>query len=182
MKKYFIVASILLLAASCSKQPGSVVTYPTPTPTAVATPSPTPTATSTILSLPLTYNNSDYGFKFSLPADWQGFTTLTQTWTGTPLQGSQYKATITGPEILIRNPNWTSANPYEDIPVMVFTPAEWTEIQKETLAVSAAPIPPSELGQNAKYVFALPARYDFDYKTGYQEVEQIMASNPLMGY
>ena len=181
MKKYFILASMLFLAASCSKQPATVINYPAPTPTQAAMATPTPTATSSPSSA-VVYNNTQYGFTFSLPADWQGFTTVSETWTGNPLAGSQYTSNITGPEILIRNPNWTAQNPYEDIPVMVFTPAEWAEIQKETLGVSAAPIPPSELGQNAKYVFALPPRYDFDYKTGYQEVEQIIASNPLNGY
>ena len=65
---------------------------------------------------------------------------------------------------------------------MVFTPDEWNDIQKENLSVSAAPIPPSELGQNTKYVFALPARYDYDFSTGYQEVEQIMQNSPLKAY
>jgi hypothetical protein len=132
--------------------------------------------------LPIKYDNKQYGFVFSLPADWQGFTTYSKTWTGTPLEGSQYTKNITGPEIYIRNPNWTTKNPYEDIPVMVFTLAEWNEVQQEKLGASAAPFPPSQLGQNAKYVFALPPRYDYDFRTGYKEVEQIMQNNPLMGY
>ena len=65
---------------------------------------------------------------------------------------------------------------------MVFTPDEWAEIQQEKLAVSAAPIPPSELGQNQNYVFALPPRYDYDFRTGFEEVEKIMQSNPLKAY
>jgi hypothetical protein len=131
--------------------------------------------------LSVKYNNTQYGFTFSLPADWKGYSVYTKQWTGNPLPGSSYAQNISGPEIYIRNPNWTAQNAYEDIPVMVFTPAEWAEIQKQTLAVSAAPIGPTELGSNQNYVFALPPRYDYDYKTGWQEVEKIMASNPLSG-
>jgi hypothetical protein len=132
--------------------------------------------------LPIKYNNTQYGFIFSLPADWQAYSVYTKQWTGNPLAGSDYAKAINGPEIYIRNPNWTAQNPYEDIPIMVFTPAEWNEVQKETLAVSAAPIGPTELGSNQNYVFALPPRFDYDYRTGYQEVEKIMQSSPLQGY
>ncbi len=142
----------------------------------------TPLPAFSAQSLSVKYNNKQYGFIFSLPADWMGFSTYTKTWTGNPLPGSQYKTTISGPEIYIRNPNWTTQQPHEDIPIMVFTLDEWNEIQKETLAVSAAPIPPSKLGSNKIYVFALPARYDYDFSIGYQEVEKITQSNPLQGY
>ena len=65
---------------------------------------------------------------------------------------------------------------------MIFTPAQWKLIEDEKLSVSAAPIGPSELGHNAKYVFALPARYNFAFPTGYEEVEQIIASHPLHAF
>ena len=38
---------------------------------------------------------------------------------------------------------------------------------------------PKELGRNSKYVFALPARYNFAFPTGFEEVEDILAGNPL---
>ena len=57
---------------------------------------------------------------------------------------------------------------------MVFTPEQWNLIQKEELAVSAAPIGPSELGQNAKYIFALPARYNYAFPVGFEEVQTII--------
>ena len=147
--------------------------------TAATTPA---TATPTSLSLPIKYNNSQYGFTFSLPADWQGYTVFTKQWTGYPLTTSGIAQTISGSEIYIRNPNWTAQNPYEDIPVMVFTLDEWSQVQQEKISVSAAPFGPSELGHNQQYVFALPPRYDYDYRTGYQEVEKIMQSNPLQGW
>ena len=84
--------------------------------------------------------------------------------------------------ITIRNPQWTPANPTQDIPIMIFTPSEWSAVASETLAVGAAPIPPSELGANANYVFALPARYNYAFPSGWQEVQSIMQSDPLQAF
>jgi hypothetical protein len=64
---------------------------------------------------------------------------------------------------------------------MVFTPAQWRSLQRDEFHVSAAPIGPSELGRNRRYVFALPPRFDFAYPTGYEEVEQILSGKPLHG-
>jgi hypothetical protein len=58
---------------------------------------------------------------------------------------------------------------------MIFTLQQW----KEDLVVSAAPIGPSELGRNSRYVFALPARYNYAYPDGYKEVEEIIEKKPL---
>ena len=62
---------------------------------------------------------------------------------------------------------------------MIFTKAQWKAIKAEKVAVSAAPIPPSKLGENSKYVFALPARYNFAFPAGYEEVDKIMEGKPL---
>ena len=62
---------------------------------------------------------------------------------------------------------------------MVFTIGQWDSLIREEYAVSPAPIPPSELGRNSQFVFALPARYNYAFPTGYQEVEQILQDNPL---
>jgi hypothetical protein len=45
--------------------------------------------------------------------------------------------------------------------------------------VSAAPIPPSELGRNSSYVFALPARYNFAFLPGYEAVDKLLQGKPL---
>jgi hypothetical protein len=140
-------------------------------------------STSTPLSLPVKYDNTEYGFVFSLSTGWQGYSVYTKQWAGCSLNGTEdCSKAIKGPEIFIRNPNWSEQNPYEDIPVMVFTIDQWNQIQQDKLSVSAAPFPPSELGRNQKYVFALPSRYDYDFKTGFEEVEKIMQSNPLRAY
>lgn len=123
------------------------------------------------------YLNSDYGFSFFLPDSWQDYTIVTDTWAGLPPGGDQ--AVERGPLISIRHPGWTSANPRQDIPIMILTLDQWQALNDEKFHIGAAPIGPSELGRNNKYVFALPARYNYAYPTGYEEVEQILTGNPL---
>ena len=62
---------------------------------------------------------------------------------------------------------------------MVFTHEQWGRMQQGEFHIGAAPINPSELGRNNAYVFALPARYNFAFPTGYEEVEEILQNNPL---
>ena len=138
----------------------------------------TPSTTTTI-----EYQNTEYGFTVALPQSWKGFSVVTDTWKGTVVNGSQGDvATEQGPLINIRHPLWTTTTPRQDIPVMVFTLAQWEKVQQEKLSVSAAPIPPRELGRNATYVFALPARYNFAFLPGNEEVEQIINSNALRAH
>ena len=131
------------------------------------------------------YRNTDYGFTFSLPESWQGYSLVTEQWEGFPNNTNgpnQGDAPVHGPEILIRHPEWTASNPRQNIPIMVFTLAQWALVQQEKLSVGAAPIPPTELGRNATYVFALPARYNYAFPTGYEEVEKILEGTPLQGF
>lgn len=129
------------------------------------------------------YRNTKYGFDFTLPKSWSGYTIVTESWQGRSLEGSTSgQVTETGQKLLIRHPQWTKEKPREDIPVMVFTIAQWQLVSEEKISLGAAPIGPTELGRNSKYVFALPARYNFDSLTGYQEVEQIMEKNPLKAF
>jgi hypothetical protein len=130
------------------------------------------------------YRNADYGFTFSLPESFDGYSIVTQQWEGFPNHtngAGSGDAPVYGPLILIRHPQWTRSNPRQDIPIMVFTLAEWDQAQQAELSVGAAPIPPSELGRNATYVFALPARYNYAFPTGYEEVAKILEGHPLYG-
>jgi len=122
------------------------------------------------------YQNNEYGFVFSLPLSWQNYSIVIEKWNGQMLDS---QAKLTGPKILIRHPEWTAKNMRQDIPIMIFTSDQWKLVEQEKIAVSAAPIGPTELGHNDKYVFALPARYNFAFLPGFEEVEQIMQSNPL---
>ncbi len=123
------------------------------------------------------YRNTQYGFSFSLPQGWKDYSIVTDDWGGWATKGSQ-KVIETGP-IIIRHPQWTSENPRQDIPIMVFTLRQWDALQQDEFHIGPAPIGPTELGRNAKYVFALPARYNYAFPKGYEEVEKILESNPL---
>lgn len=177
----------------------------TSSPTTPATSSTTTAATDTASSLATTttgvsttsttaqsaasveYRNTEYGFTFSLPAGWKGYSIVAEKWEGFPIDTGSISSSTTsngvyGPEILIRHPEWTAANPRQDIPIMVFTLAQWDLVQQAQLVVGAAPVAPSELGRNANYVFALPARYNYAFPTGYQEVEKILEGKPLHAF
>ena len=119
------------------------------------------------------YSNIQYGFSVSLPLGWKGYSIVSKNWEGNIID-TQNNSNIKGPEILIRHPLWTSENTRQDIPIMIFTYEQWDLVRQEKLAIGAAPIGPSELGRNTNYVFALPARYNFAYQTGFEEVEKII--------
>jgi hypothetical protein len=197
--KYGVAVCVFLLPAwitGCAKTAAPSTTLP-PTVTAVTTVAPTtvsaaPTTTSvsttTTISTPTTsteYRNEEYGFTVSLPVSWKGYSIVTQQWEGFPIDASgadSSSSPVYGPLILIRHPQWTSKNPRQDIPIMVFTLAEWDLVQQAKLGVGAAPLPPSELGRNATFVFALPARYNYAFPTGYAEVAKILEGKPLKAF
>ena len=128
---------------------------------------------------PITYTNAEYGFTFSLPASWKGYSILENEWNGT---SDTNKPVTKGTTVVIRHPKWTSSLHHEDIPVMVFTKAQWDSYVAGDFFTSAAPFNASELGRNNSFVFALPPRWDYDYSLGYQEAENIIKSNPLHPY
>lgn len=135
---------------------------------------------STVKNEEVIYKNTDYGFEFSLPQSWKGYTIITDHWEGESMTGAEeQKADETGPLISIRHPEWSKEAPRQDIPIMVFTLSQWDRLQKDEFHIGAAPINPSELDRNSKYVFALPARYNFAYLTGYEEVEDILNGKSL---
>src|ERR1700733_8152263 len=146
-----------------------------------ATTNPTPPVS--VVATTTTYTNNTYGFSFTLPLSWVGYSIVTTTWQGESLDANgQNQASESGPEISIRNPNWTTATPTQDIPIMVFTIAEWNALQNNQFHIGAAPINPSELGQNNTYVFGLPARYNYAFPADYQEVDQIIQGNNFHGF
>lgn len=130
----------------------------------------------------INYKNMQYGFNFTLPASWTSYTTVPTTWTGVNSTDTGEKTVATGPIVSIRHPLWTVAVPRQDIPIMVFTIAQWNDLQADKFHIGAAPIGPSELGRNTKYVFALPARYNFAYPVGYEEVDAILQTKPLSAF
>jgi hypothetical protein len=131
---------------------------------------PTQTATST------EYKNSLYGFKVALPKSWEGFEVIGDIWEGYSLTdgGQSQKITETGPYFYIRHPKWTEDEPRQDIPVMVFTFAQWSDLENDIFHIGAAPFGPTELTRNKTYIFALPARYNYAFPTGFEEVQDLI--------
>jgi hypothetical protein len=181
-----VLTLILLLVAGCSSlnKPsnpvsGSESQEPAATSSHLNT---NPSAPDSSVSLPaesesIVYKNTQYGFNFTLPAGWKGYSIITGSWDGNDVKSG--KITENGPMISIRHPQWTSQNPRQDIPIMVFTLDQWDSLQKGIFHIGAAPIGPGELGRNDSYVFALPARYNYSFPTGYEEVEKILENHPL---
>lgn len=153
---------------------------PSEAPSPSEVPALAPSAAPSGGAVSVSYENDTYGFTFALPADWKNYSVLTDQWEGLSSAGNEgEKVTETGPKIILRDPRWTKKVPRQDIPIMVFTLAQWNDLQQENFHIGAAPIGPSELGRNNKYVFALPARYNFAFPDGYEEVETILSNAPL---
>jgi hypothetical protein len=129
----------------------------------------------------LKYVNKEYGFTFSLPATWKGYSTVKNTWSGT--DSSDGQVSEGGPEITIVNPRSTSEKPYQDIVIMVFSHAQWDSLQQAKFSIGAAAVGPGEIGRNRRYVFALPPRLiDTDNMYGWREVWKLLQSNPLHAF
>jgi hypothetical protein len=128
-------------------------------------------------STSIVYSNDQYGFQVKLPDSWQGYTVVAGTRDIFNIDSGDINGTA--PTISIRHPLWTQAVPRQDIPVDIYTLAQWAGIISEKYAVSAAPIPPSELARNDKYVFALPARYNYAFPAGFEEVQAIIDSHAV---
>lgn len=159
--------ALLFLVACAAMQPAD----------SVAQSAPTQAPKVASLQTTIIYRNDLHGFCFVLPESWNGYSIVSEQWSGTILSSGQ---AVHGPQLLIRNPKWTEAAPYQDIPIMIFTPAEWQRVRAATMAVSAAPIGPEKLGQNSQYVFALPPRWiGFTDTLGQDELNAWMQQNRL---
>ena len=172
------IETTAVTTAAATAATTAVTTAATTAITTAATTASTETeTTSTQEQQQIIYTNTQYGFSFSLPLSWEGYSIVTTKWEGNPA-GSD-SVIEQGPIVSIRNPKWTSANPYQDIPIMIFTLAQWNSLQQDKFHIGAGPEGPGELGRNTKYVFGLPFRYNYSFPTGYQEVDKILQGNPL---
>jgi hypothetical protein len=122
------------------------------------------------------YENAEYGFTFTLPKSWEGYQIVSDTWEGVATDQQQMES---GPILLIRHPEWKEDKPRQDIPIMIFTFEQWSSLEKGEFHIGAAPVGPTMLGENNEYVFALPARYNFAFLEGYEEVETILETIPF---
>jgi hypothetical protein len=138
------------------------------------------TTNSSAATASVSFKNTNYGFAVALPAGWKGYTVINQKWLG--YSATSVHAVTTGPQISIRSPLWTATKPRQDIPIMIFTSHQWNALKAENFHIGAAPIPPSLLAHNSRYVFALPARYNFAYLPGYTEVAKILAAKSVTAF
>jgi hypothetical protein len=120
------------------------------------------------------YTNSSFRLSVSLPISWNGYSATIQEWQGFINDETGEHLAVQGPGILIRHPLWSQNNPRQDVPILIFTIQQWQDLLQDKFHIGAAPIGPSELGRNAMFVFALPARYNYAYLPGWEEVEKIV--------
>jgi hypothetical protein len=124
----------------------------------------------------LEYTNTKYGFRFSLPSEWKGYTIVTEQWEASDAQKG---AVERGPIVYIRHPDWTKENPREDIPIMIFTLTQWESVEHGDYFVGGTAIVPGELGRNRKYAFAVSRRVEESEAPGAKEVNEILQHRPL---
>ncbi len=176
LSKAALISFLIFIVTNCFPLEGQIQ------PQTSSQPANRPASTTPRKRKSVVYVNKQYGFRLYLPKSWKGYSILTEEWDGSrePSEDeNEAPQSDTGPKIIIRHPLWSDGNPREDIPIMVFTHAQWKLVEKDALIVSAAPFGPGELAHNSRYVFALPPRYNYDFSTGYEEVEEILARNSL---
>jgi hypothetical protein len=130
----------------------------------------------------MVYRNNVYGFTLSLPKSWKAYKTIverrerevTDDATDADRKNKSYVV------ITIRHPLWRKADRRQDIPIMVFTRTQWPLVEKWKLIFTAAPFPPSVLGQNRKYVFALPPDTTLRPLQGLKKSRQSFRANLFM--
>ena len=135
------------------------------------------TSTKAPVGQPVRYSNGQYGLKFYLPADWEGFSVLTNQWVGQPVDPAN--SVEYGPVLVLRHPLWTTNSPREDIPIMVFTRKQWEEDHAEKFIIEAGGLD-EEVSHNDPYVFAIWSRFTFDELPGSEEAGKTVEENQEM--
>lgn len=133
-------------------------------------------------ALPLRYHNAQYGLTFFLPANWKGYSILIQQWDA-ELESTDYQKVIGiehGPLIVLRNPQWKTGDPYQDIPILVFTRRQWEAVKPQRLFVGAGGSN-DEISHNAKYVFGVSSRHNWGELKGWEETGKIVRQNMAAG-
>lgn len=130
------------------------------------------------------YRNEALGLRVVLPDSWVGYGVTMFQWTAEDVASDAQDRTVArGPLIHIVHPSVAGGNPYQDIPIMVFAHEEWARVSGDhSWSVSAAPMPPTELARNDTYVFALPARYNYAFPPGWEEVDELIRNGAVTAF
>src|SRR5262245_2701945 len=77
--------------------------------------------------LPLCYHNTRYDLTFYLPATWRDYSVAIQQVEDERYSPADDKQIAVGytPMLTLRHPQWQASAPYQDIPILVFTRAQW---------------------------------------------------------
>jgi len=128
----------------------------------------------------LRYHNTQSGFTFFLPASWRGYSVLNKQWEGqTYLPANDTTLTVAhGPVIVLRHPQWTVSDPYQDITFLVYTRSQWDGEKlgkfSSTFYAGGTMV---EMWHNHKYVFAMSTHDGKAELIGWREVNEIVSQN-----
>src|SRR2546423_12351899 len=111
-------------------------------------------------ALPLCYHNRENALAFFLPPSWQGYSVLLQQWEGISYSPAKEATVVTahGPMVVLRHPQWRADDPYQDIPIMVFTRSQWDSDKQGGFGIGAGGLD-NEMWHNQTYVFWMSSRY-----------------------
>ncbi len=95
--------------------------------------------TTKITGLPPRYHNAQYGLTFFLPFSWRGYSVSVEQFEDTTYSAVEDKQIVVGhtPMITLRHPQWQTNELYQDIPILVFTRAQWDALHHGKLWPSA---------------------------------------------
>jgi len=131
--------------------------------------------------LPLCYRDTRYGLRFFLPPTWRGYSASVQQLEDERYSPAADKQVVVGhtPMIVLRHPQWQTNAPYQDIPILVFTRAQWDALHHGELWPSLfAGGMMDELCHNQEFVFAMSSRYNaVDEVRGWKEVAEVVGQN-----
>ena len=127
------------------------------------------------------YRNNQYGFSLQLPPSWKGYTVTTSTGSVGEVfdgSGSYPESKEMAVYVALHHTKSSSEPDWQALPINIYTLHQWQMIQDgEIHAGGAAPVEPSEIGRNSKYVFATPARWVGFYDSLAQdEAQDILAA------
>jgi hypothetical protein len=125
----------------------------------------------------ITFRGAKFDLTVSLPEDWRGYSVLAERWESSKYDPKSDRDMVTarGPILVLRDPRWKSSTPRQDIPILVFTRAQWQAGDDEGIYAGGVIY---EIAHNARYVFARYSRFSADDSVpGAGEAERILDEN-----